>query len=81
MALSIKSAEADELARLLTEHTRESLTEAVTVALRERLHRVSAARVDVTLALNRLCVEFHEHAADHRTADDIIGYDTIGLSA
>ena len=37
MALSIKTAEADRLARELSRVTGETMTEAVTVALRERL--------------------------------------------
>jgi antitoxin VapB len=44
MALSIKTAEADELARSLTRLTGESMTEAVTVALRERLARERTRR-------------------------------------
>lgn len=44
MALSIKTAEADSLARTLTRLTGETLTEAVTVALRERLAREQAKR-------------------------------------
>lgn len=40
MALSIKAQEADRLARELAAETHESITEAVTVALRERLVRV-----------------------------------------
>jgi antitoxin VapB len=39
MALSIKTAEADELARSLARLTGETMTEAVTTALRERLVR------------------------------------------
>lgn len=39
MALSIKTDEADELARKLSRLTGESLTQAVTIALRERLTR------------------------------------------
>ena len=39
MALSIKTAEADELARSLARLTGETMTEAVTVALRERFDR------------------------------------------
>ncbi len=39
MALSIKTAEADELARTLAKLTGESMTTAVTIALRERLVR------------------------------------------
>ncbi len=44
MALSIKTAEADALARSLARLTGESMTEAVTVALRERLAREQARR-------------------------------------
>ena len=44
MALSIKTAEADELARSLARLTGESMTEAVTAALRERLVRERARR-------------------------------------
>jgi antitoxin VapB len=44
MALSIKTAEADELARSLAQLTGESTTEAVTIALRERLARERARR-------------------------------------
>ena len=44
MALSIKTAEADELARILARLTGESMTEAVTLALRERLARERARR-------------------------------------
>ena len=40
MALSIKSEEADRLARELARRTGETMTEAVTVALRERLKLV-----------------------------------------
>ena len=44
MALSIKTDEADRLARALARLTGESMTEAVTVALRERLEREKATR-------------------------------------
>ncbi len=44
MALSIKTAEADELARSLARLTGESMTKAVTIALRERLARERARR-------------------------------------
>ena len=44
MALSIKAEEADELARSLSRLTGESMTEAVTIALRERLARERAKR-------------------------------------
>ena len=44
MALSIKTNEADRLARELAKLTGESLTEAVTTALRERYERERARR-------------------------------------
>ena len=44
MALSIKTAEADDLARSLARLTGENMTQAVTVALRERLARERAKR-------------------------------------
>lgn len=44
MALSIKTDEADRLARTLAKLTGETMTEAVTAALRERLARERAKR-------------------------------------
>jgi antitoxin VapB len=43
MSLNVKSEEAEQLARTLTELTGESLTGAITIALRERLERVRDA--------------------------------------
>jgi antitoxin VapB len=57
MALSIKTADADELARSLARLTGESMTEAVTVALRERLARERAKRnadADLSVRLSAL---------------------------
>jgi len=81
VALSIKTEEADRLARELAAETHESLTEAVTVALRERLERVrSARRGDVVSRLERLAAELATlPVADDRTSDEIIGYDEHGL--
>lgn len=44
MSLNIKSGQAHELARELAETTGESMTAAVTTALRERLERVQSRR-------------------------------------
>jgi antitoxin VapB len=44
MALSIKTKEADRLARTLSRLTGETMTEAVTKSLAERLERVKKAR-------------------------------------
>jgi antitoxin VapB len=46
MALSIKTREADQLARDLAKLTGETMTQAVTVALQERLDREKAARAE-----------------------------------
>ncbi len=48
MALSIKTEKADRLARDLAKLTGETMTEAVTVALEERLEREQAARTETT---------------------------------
>ena len=46
MALSIKTREADQLARDLAKLTGETMTQAVTVALKERLEREKSARAE-----------------------------------
>lgn len=82
MALSIKGQEADELARRLAAVTGESLTEAITIALRERLRRIEArqrpARLqDELMAIGRRCAALPE--TDARSTDEIIGYDEFGV--
>lgn len=81
MALSIKSAEADRLARELSAVTGESLTTAVVNALRERLDRERGGSGDrVARRLRALRADLHRHGAlDERSADEIIGYDDHGL--
>lgn len=81
MALSIKTDEADALARELAARTNESITEAVTVALRERLDRVrSRGRIDIISGLERLAVEYSAlPVRDPRNAEEIIGYDESGV--
>lgn len=81
MALSIKTDEADELARELTRLTDESLTEAVTVALRERLDRVRhGQRADMAWRLSRLQLEYLSlPVVDGRSPEQIVGYDLAGL--
>ncbi len=60
MTLNIKDPEAHRLAKKLAEQTGETLTRAVTEALRERLARVSrsqrsAATAEELLAIGRRC--------------------------
>lgn len=82
MALSIKDPEADRLARELAARTGETLTEAVVVALRERLARETGRTRPVALheelaAIRQRCSALP--VLDDRTADDILGYDERGL--
>ena len=81
MALSIKNDEADRLARDLAATTGESLTDAVTVALRERLERERARRAtDVIHRLQRLSDEVRSlPVLDTRRPEVIVGYDEHGL--
>lgn len=81
MAFSIKNDEADALARRLAATTGESLTEAVLVALRERLQREERRRRHGAGArLRRLAAEVAElPVLDDRVPDELVGYDDQGL--
>jgi antitoxin VapB len=70
MPLNIRSKQADELAAALAKLTGETKTEAVTLALRERIDRVRQARSRRRLA---------DELEDPRTADEILGYDEYGI--
>jgi antitoxin VapB len=82
--MSIKSSEAEELARKLASATGETLTGAIVSALREKLERIESRRQPAILAdqLN----EIARRAAalpvlDPRTPEEIVGYDENGLPA
>ena len=82
MALNIKHAEADRLARELAAVTGESLTQAVVHALREELARQQ--RRPAPRTAKHLLQEARSRLArlpvrDARTADEIVGYDERGL--
>lgn len=84
MALSIKDPEADRLARELAARTGETLTEAIVVALRERLARETGRSRGLQLgdelaAIRRRCAALP--VLDPRSEDDILGYDKNGLPA
>ena len=84
MALKIRDPEAERLADVIAALTGESKTQAVTTALRERLAQLQRARA----AGRRTLAELNEialHCAslpilDHRSADEVLGYDEDGLS-
>lgn len=82
MALNVKNAEADRLARELARKTGETITEAVVNALRERLVRENGRRSplplkDEILAIGRRCAALPD--LDRRSADEILGYNEIGV--
>ena len=81
MALSIKSNKADSLARELAAETGETLTEAVEIALRERLDREHGKQAGSMRArLRRLAADVAAlQVADNRSPEEIIGYDDTGL--
>jgi antitoxin VapB len=82
MALNIRNPEAEQLATELAKQTGESKTEAVTKALRDRLVRVRRERTKRRLADE--LEEIAKHCAslpllDSRPAEEILGYDEVGL--
>lgn len=82
MPLNIKSPEADRLVRELAALTGESITDAVILAVRDRLERLQARRgYDRRRAeILRIRERYRElPLCDHRPADQIIGYDEYGL--
>jgi len=82
MALNIKDEAADALARELAAETGESITAAVTIAVRERLERLRGAvprdrrRQELTRIAQR---SSKRRIRDRRSADDILGYDAEGV--
>ena len=82
MALNIKDDAADRLARELAAETGESITAAVTVAVRERLERLRGAvprersRQELARIASRSAAR---RVRDKRSAEDILGYGPDGL--
>jgi antitoxin VapB len=85
MAISIKSPEADRLARSLAAATGESITIAITVAMRERLERVEHKQLNKAALLEEIRAISHHCASlpelDTRSEDEILGYDENGIPA
>lgn len=82
MALNIKKPETERLAQELIAETGETLTEAITVALRERLENIRRssrrARIHADVAdLQAVVAALPD--LDPRSADEILGYDQFGL--
>lgn len=80
MALNLKSPKADRLARELAKATGESITDAVIKALEERLARLPEPRTQARLEKIR-AIQNRVAALpvlDHRSDDEILGYDDQG---
>jgi antitoxin VapB len=85
MPISIKAPEADRLARQLAAVTGETITDAVIVAMRERLAREERKRQNSDALLEEIRAISHHCASlpilDTRTDDEILGYDENGISS
>lgn len=84
MPLNIKNEETHLLAKELADLTGDSITEAVTSAIREALERKRGRRESQTLSLVRDLQDIAEFSRsfpihDSRPADEILGYDGRGI--
>lgn len=82
MALNIKDPATDALARELAAQTGESITEAIRIAMCERLARLRrrSSATSRTMDLQRFIDRGRERAVlDDRPAEEILGYDENGL--
>ena len=83
MALNIKNRETDRLARALAAATGETLTEAVTRSIQERLERVTEQHHVHSLhsEIERIQERVSQlRVRDPRSAEEILGYGEKGLS-
>ncbi len=82
MALSIKNAETERLARRIARETGESLTEAIQKALQERIDRLPHRRRESLMAERLEDILLRVDALptiDERPEDEILGYDSQGI--
>ncbi len=82
MAINIKDPETDRRARELAARTGETLTTAVGTAIAERLERVRGRRPvrDLAAELDAIAERSGRlPVVDARPADEILGYDDVGL--
>jgi antitoxin VapB len=82
MSLNIKDPQTDSLVRELAQSTGETITQAVEIAVTERLDRLRAGRPSRQLAdeLDRIALRCASlPLLDTRSDDEILGYDEHGL--
>ena len=82
MALSIQNSKAEKLAREVAAQSGETITQAITRALEERLERMRGRRtaadtVVEILKISKRCSQLPDR--DARIPDEIFGYDEIGV--
>jgi antitoxin VapB len=82
MALSIRNAKAEKLARELAAESGETITRAITQALEERLERLrgrstTTDMVEDILRISERCSKIPDQ--DKRSAEEILGYDSVGV--
>ena len=82
MALSIQNSKAEKLAREVAAQSGETITQAITRALEERLERMRGRRTAVDTAaeiikISRRCSQLPNR--DTRIPEEILGYDSIGV--
>ena len=83
MALSIRNAKAEKLARELAAESGENITRAITRALEERLQRLRGRSTAIDLAeeimkISKRCSEIPDQ--DQRSPDEILGYGLTGVA-
>ena len=81
MALCLRNPHTEQLAREVAEATGETLTQAITAALQERLARLRGRRRakdarTVILEISNRCSRLPD--LDRRSADEILGYNENG---
>ena len=82
MALHIQDPETDKLARELSAATGETITQAVNIALRDRLRNVAPARSEMEYIAKIKAITARVAAMpvmDNRSDDEILGYNEQGL--
>jgi antitoxin VapB len=82
MALSIRNPKTEKLARELAAESGENITQAITHALEERLERLRGRStatdlVEEILKISKRCGAIPDQ--DQRAADEILGYDSVGV--
>ena len=83
MALSIRNARAEQLAREVATISGENLTQAIIHSLEERLERLRGRRttVDLTqeiMVISKRCSDLPD--LDPRSPDEILGYNKYGVA-